>query len=65
MPKVIDENKNIIIINNSRYTIFLFSYAVYHVHKKSIKCSICRGYPPLSGLFLCYPFSFRRGCFDN
>ena len=37
MPKVIDENKNIIIINNSRYTIFLFSYAVYHVHKKSIQ----------------------------
>lgn len=30
------------------------------MHKKSIKCSICRGYPPLSGLFLCYPFSFRH-----
>ena len=33
MPKVIDESKNIIIINNPGIPFFLFSYVVYSVHK--------------------------------
>ena len=56
MPKVIDENKNIIIINNPGIPFFLFSYAVYPVHKKSIKCSICRGYPSTFWTLCVIPF---------